>query len=97
MNHVISIAAVVQIRDDTRGREYHRRKLAAGKTPLEALRYLKRRISDAIHRQLIVDAQRDLEQPAEGSRPGFPEASGPTAVAGPKGHSGATRESSATT
>ena len=55
MNHVIHIAAIVQIRHDTEGRAYYRRKLAAGKTPMEALRCLKRRISDAIYRQLVAD------------------------------------------
>ena len=40
MNHVIHIAAIVQLRRDTEGRAYYRRKLAAGKTPLEALRCL---------------------------------------------------------
>jgi hypothetical protein len=37
------------------GRAYYRRKLAAGKKPLEAMRCLKRRISDAIYRQLVAD------------------------------------------
>jgi transposase len=57
MNHVIHIAAIVQLRHDTEGRAYYRRKLAAGKTPLEALRCLKRRLSDAIYRRLVADAQ----------------------------------------
>ena len=57
LNHVIHIAAIVQIRHDTKGRAYYRRKLAESKTPLEALRCLKRRISDAIYRQLVADAQ----------------------------------------
>lgn len=59
MNHVIHIAAIVQLRHDTEGRAYYRRKLAAGKTPLEALRCLKRRLSDVIYRQLVRDAQTD--------------------------------------
>jgi transposase len=58
MNHMIHIAASSQIRLATPGRDYYRRKLAQGKTPLEALRCLKRRISDAIYRQLLTD-QRD--------------------------------------
>src|SRR6478736_5636539 len=57
MNHMIHIAAVSQIRIDTPGRVYYRRKLAAGKTKLEALRCLKRRISDALYRQLRADAE----------------------------------------
>ena len=58
MNHMIHIAAISQIRLDTPGRAYYRRKLAAGKTKLEALRCLKRRISDALYRQLLADAER---------------------------------------
>ena len=49
-NHVIRIAAT-QIRLDTPGRPSYRRKLAAGKTPLEAMRCLQRRVSDAHYRQ----------------------------------------------
>jgi transposase len=33
INHVLYMAAFVQLRHDTAGRAYHRRKLAAGKTP----------------------------------------------------------------
>ena len=79
-NHVIHIAAVNQIRLDTPGRAYYRRKLAAGKTPLEALRCLKRRISDALYRQLRADAR---------------TAATIDANAGPGGHRGASHISSA--
>ncbi len=65
MNHVIHIAAVTQMRLDTEGRAYYRRKRAEGKKPLEAMRCLKRRISDLIYRQLLADAQR-----AAGTGPG---------------------------
>jgi transposase len=58
MNHVLHIAAIVQIRHDTEGRAYYRGKLAAGKTPMEALRCLKRRLSDVVYRQLVADAQK---------------------------------------
>ena len=57
MNHMIHITAVTQIRLDTQGRTYYRRKRAAGKNSLEAIRCLKRRISDVVYRQLIADAQ----------------------------------------
>ena len=57
MNHMIHIAATTQIRLDTDGRAYYRRKLAAGKTRMEAMRCLKRRISDALYRQLVADAR----------------------------------------
>ena len=56
LNHVLYIAAIVQIRHDTPGRAYYRRKIAEGKTPLEALRCLRRRLSDVVYRQLVTDA-----------------------------------------
>jgi transposase len=49
--------AVVQLRHDTEGRGYYRRKLAAGKTTMEAMRCLKRRLSDIVYRQIARDAQ----------------------------------------
>ena len=58
MNHMLHIAAITQLRLDTEGRVYYRRKRAAGKRPLEAIRCLKRRISDNVYRQLLADAQR---------------------------------------
>ena len=66
-NHVIHIAAVNQIRLDSPGRAYYRRKLAAGKTPMEAMRCLKRRISDALYRQLRPSRRRHR---ARGRGPG---------------------------
>jgi transposase len=65
VNHMIHIAAVTQLRLDTEGRAYYRRKRAAGKKPQEALRCLKRRISDVIYRQLVADAD-----PAAEASPG---------------------------
>ena len=62
MNHMIHIAAITQTRLDTPGRTYYRRKLAAGKTRIEAMRCLKRRISDAVYRQLLIDAARPRSQ-----------------------------------
>jgi len=81
MNHVLHIAAIVQLRHDTEGRAYYRRKLADGKTPLEALRCLKRRLPDVIYRRLVADA-------ATVTPPDDDEA-------GPGGHCGATQQSSA--
>lgn len=49
--------AVTQIRQPaTAGRIYFDRKLHEGKTGKEALRALKRRISDVVYRQLVADA-----------------------------------------
>jgi transposase len=56
LNHAIHIAAVTQLRHDTNGRTYYDKKIAEGKTPKEAIRALKRRISDAVYRRLIADS-----------------------------------------
>ena len=48
--------AITQIARDTPGRAYYRRKRAAGKSHREALRCLKRRLSDVVYRQLLRDA-----------------------------------------
>lgn len=58
LNHALHTAAICQIRNDTPGRAYYLRKIDEGKTKKEALRALKRRISDAVYRQLVLDAQR---------------------------------------
>ena len=58
LNHAIHMAAVTQVRHDTPGRAYYLRKQAEGKTRKEALRALKRRISDAVYQRLVADTQR---------------------------------------
>jgi transposase len=55
LNHAIHIAAVTQLRHDTNGRAYYDKKIVEGKTPKEAIRALKRRISDAVYQRLIAD------------------------------------------
>jgi hypothetical protein len=52
------MAAVTQVAHDTPGRAYYQRKLVEGKSRKEALRSLKRRISDAVYRQLLADTHR---------------------------------------
>lgn len=59
MNHAIHIIAVTQLRFPTEGRAYFERKRAEGQTGKEALRSLKRRISDALYARLLEDARRD--------------------------------------
>jgi len=48
---------------------YYRRNLAAGKTAMEAIRALKRRLSDLVYRQLVADQKR-LRQQAKQTEPG---------------------------
>ena len=47
--------AVVQLRNATEGRAYYDRKKAAGKTSMEAMRCLKRRLSDLVYKALLDD------------------------------------------
>ena len=79
--------AVVQLRHPTDGRRYYDRRVAEGKTPMEAMRALKRRLSDVVYRQLVNDQKQ--QQDAEGK-----EDTG-TRRTGPEGHMGATTKSSA--
>ena len=58
LNHAIHIAAISQLRFDTEGRAYYERKLAEGKSSKDAIRALKRRISDRVYRHLISDTHR---------------------------------------
>lgn len=58
LNHAIHMIAVTQLRfPTTEGRAYFDRKRAEGKTGREALRCLKRRISDQLYARLLVDAR----------------------------------------
>ncbi len=56
LNRALYTIAITQIRGDTEGRAYYRRKRAEGKTTREALRCLKRRISDRVYRTMRADA-----------------------------------------
>jgi transposase len=59
LNHALHCAAITQIRHrHSPGRGYYERKLAQGHTPREAIRSLKRRLSDVVWRHLVADAHR---------------------------------------
>jgi transposase len=78
LNHAIHMAAVTQIRyQHSPGRAYYDKKLAEGKTGKEALRALKRQISDAIFACLQADARRAAAAAAKspGGQPGNRSAS----------------------
>ncbi|WP_432489364.1 IS110 family RNA-guided transposase [Kineococcus sp. SYSU DK018] len=99
INRVLHIMAIVQMRHDTEGRAYYRRKLAAGKTSMEAIRCLERRLSDVVYRQMVADAQAttSLAEPEEGIVDDVAEV--PPAevlLTGPGGQAGAAAGSSAT-
>jgi transposase len=55
LNHALYMMAMVQVRRPSAGQAYYRRKLAEGKSAKEALRCLKRRLSDAVYRCLLAD------------------------------------------
>ncbi|MGN9912765.1 IS110 family transposase [Phytohabitans sp. LJ34] len=59
INRVLHIMAIVQLRHDTPGRAYYRRRIAEGKTTMEALRALKRHLSDVVYKQMLRDATRN--------------------------------------
>ncbi len=87
INRVLHIMATVQLRNPSPGRAYYDRRKTEGKTSMEAMRALKRRLSDIVYRTMLGDALR----PAGTT-------SAATAAAertGPGGHSGTTTSSSA--
>jgi transposase len=57
LNHALHMAAVTQVRNDTPGRAYYLRKQAEGKSKKDAMRALKRRISDVVYQQLLADSR----------------------------------------
>ena len=101
INRVLHIMAIVQLRHDTPGRAYYRRKLAAGKTPMEAMRCLKRRLSDAVYRQLVADTAIDAVTHTaahplpKADHPPTPDAADTPQGTDPGGQPGATTDSSA--
>jgi transposase len=57
LNYALHMVATCQARSDARGGVYYRKKLAEGKSRKEALRCLKRRVCDAVFRNLMADSQ----------------------------------------
>jgi transposase len=64
LNYALHMVAVCQARSDTRGGTYYRKKMAEGKSRKEALRCLKRRVSDAVYKSLVADSQAPLRSVA---------------------------------
>ena len=63
LNCCLHVMAITQVRQDTPGRAYYLRKRSQGKSHNEALRCLKRRLSDIVYRQLIRDADEQKAGP----------------------------------
>jgi len=81
INRTLHIMATVQLRNDTEGRAYFDRRKSDGKTSMEAMRALKRRLSNIVYRTMLDDAVR---------------ASAASEVTGPGGQRGSDSDSSAT-
>ena len=64
LNYALHMVAVRQARSDARGGTYYRKKIEEGKSRKEALRCLKRRISDAVFTSLVADSQVPLHSAA---------------------------------
>ena len=56
INRALHIMATVQLRNPTQGRAYYDHKVASGKGSMEAMRCLKRRLSDIVYRHMLDDA-----------------------------------------
>jgi hypothetical protein len=68
LNHALHLIAITQLRyPNTEGRLFYERKLTEGKTKKEAIRTLKRRLSDVVYRHLQANQQTRLRP---GGQPG---------------------------
>ena len=89
LNCCLHTMATTQIRHDGPGRAYYQRKRASGKSHKEALRCLKRRLSDTVYRQLLKDASR----PTPASPGGHQGATTNSSAAGETPHTGTSEQS----
>ena len=69
INRVLHIMAVVQLRNTTEGRAYFDRKKASGRTSMEAMRCLKRRLSDLVYKTMLDDLVA-AQKTSPGGQPG---------------------------
>ncbi|MFJ4654833.1 IS110 family transposase [Nocardia sp. NPDC088792] len=58
INRVLHIMAIVQLRNRTPGRLYYDSRKTGGKTSMEALRALKRRLSNVVYARMLTDHRR---------------------------------------
>jgi transposase len=57
LNYALHMVATSQAMSDAPGGTYYRKKIDEGKSNKEALRCLKRRVSDAVYKSLVADSQ----------------------------------------
>jgi transposase len=60
LNHALHMIALNQVRYKGEGGVYYRKKIAEGKTHREAMRCLKRRVSDAVFKRLRADFEQEM-------------------------------------
>jgi transposase len=89
INRALHIMATVQLRNPTEGRAYYDRKKASGKTSMEAMRCLKRRLSDIVYRQMVDDTITNTLTGPGGHR----ETSLHSSVTGSHSHTGSSDQS----
>jgi transposase len=66
LNYALHVMAITQIRHDTPGRAYYRRKRAAGHSHKEAMRCLARRLSDVVYRSCCEMHTRQVREDTRG-------------------------------
>ena len=63
LNYALHVMCLTQMRIDPRARTYIARRRAEGKSTAEAMRSLKRHLSDVIYNQLQADLRASLQEP----------------------------------
>jgi transposase len=66
INRTLHMMATVQLRNPTDGRAYYDRKKDTGKSSMEAMRCLKRRLSDTVYRTMLIDLAKHSAHEATG-------------------------------
>ncbi|MEV2223600.1 transposase [Nocardia vinacea] len=68
INRILHIMAIVQLRNPSAGCAYYDRRKAEGKTSMEAMPALKRRLSNVIYTRMLLTSADGKRQAREGNR-----------------------------
>ena len=90
INRALHIMAIVQLRNDTEGRAYYDRQSRRRQNPDEAMRCLKRRLSDIVYRTMLGDLAATAQATGPGGHRG---ATLTSSAAGPHPHTGTSDKS----
>ena len=93
INRVLHTMARVQLRNPTEGRAYYDRKKADGKAPMEAMRCVKRRLSDIVYQTMLNDAVRTTEARRGRAREDNGDNDSDSSAAGSHPHTGSSDKS----